>query len=170
MHTNWHTPAALQGVNASSFITHSHTDDSMCTFSFLSNTHLAWKHPQSWQTEVIFNIILKFQVSVTQNPGLYQSYDHCYFPYMLMIWKKTEQAAFSSVLHYRDVSYMHTSASTPKPLDTVYHTAIRFITAHGFMTHHCQLYQNAGWTSLALRRGQHCLLFIYEAFLHKLPV
>ena len=65
---------------------------------------------------------------------------------------------------------MHASPSTLKPLDTVYHAAIRFITGDGFMTHHCQLYQNAGWTSLALRREQHCLLFIYKALLHKLPV
>lgn len=44
-----------------------------------------------------------------------------------------------------------------KPLDTVEHSAIRFITGDGFMTHHCQLYQDVSWTSLTLRRDQHCL-------------
>ena len=33
------------------------------------------------------------------------------------------------------------------------------------MNHHCQLYQNIGWTSLTLRREQHCLLFIYSVLL-----
>lgn len=50
-----------------------------------------------------------------------------------------------------------------KPLDTVEHSAIRFITGDGFMTHHCQLYQDVSWTSLTLRR-------VYGALFDKLPV
>ncbi len=79
-------------------------------------------------------------------------------------------ATFLSVLDYGDIIYMHASPSVLKPLDTIYHSAIRFITGDGFMTHHCHLYQNVGWTSLALRREQHCILFIYKALLKKLPL
>ena len=65
---------------------------------------------------------------------------------------------------------MYASPSVLKPLDIIYHSAIRFITGDGFMTHHCHLYQNVGWTSLALRREQHCILFIYKTLLKKLPL
>ena len=83
--------------------------------------------------------------------------------------KQIVLATFLPVLDYGDVIYMHASPST-KPLDTVYHSAIRFVTGDGFMIHHCQLYQNVGWTSSTLRREQHCLLFIYRALLNQLPV
>ena len=55
-------------------------------------------------------------------------------------------------------------------LDAVYHSALRFISGDGFSTHHCLIYQNDGWTFLALRREQHCILFIYKALLKKMPV
>lgn len=71
--------------------------------------------------------------------------------------KQLVLATFLSVLDYGDIIYMPASPSILKPLN-------------GFMTHHCQLYQNVGWTSLALRREQHCILFIYKALLKKLPL
>ena len=40
-----------------------------------------------------------------------------------------------------DVLKMHASSSTLKPLDAVYHSAVRFITSNGFLTHRCVLYK-----------------------------
>ena len=76
-------------------------------------------------------------------------------------------ATFLSVLDYGDIISLHASPSVVKPLDTIYHSAIRFITGDGFMTRHCHLYQNVGWTFLSLRREQHYILFIYKAQLKK---
>ena len=64
---------------------------------------------------------------------------------------------------------MHSAPSSLKPLDAVYHSALRFITGDGFLTHHCRLYEKVGWPSLAIRREQHCTIFIYKALLKKLP-
>lgn len=75
------------------------------------------------------------------------------------------QATFMSVLDYGDIIYMHASTATLKPLDAIYHCAIRFITGDNYKTHHCILYQHVGWTSLAVRLEKHALLFIYKALL-----
>lgn len=55
-----------------------------------------------------------------------------------------------------DIVYMHTATSTIKPHNTVYHSALGFITGCRVMTcqHHCM--KTLGWTSLTLRREQHC--------------
>lgn len=74
-----------------------------------------------------------------------------------------------SRIDYGDVIYMHSASSSLKLLDTVYHAALRFITGHGVRTHHCSLYLKVGWSLLAMRRKQHCCLFIYKALLGKLP-
>lgn len=42
--------------------------------------------------------------------------------------KQIVQATFMSVLDYGDIIYMHASANTLKPLDAIYHCALRFIT------------------------------------------
>ena len=65
---------------------------------------------------------------------------------------------------------MHASRSTLKPLDAVYHSALRFITGDSYLTHHCELYEKVGWPSLEIRREQHCMLFIYKALCGKLPL
>lgn len=83
--------------------------------------------------------------------------------------KQIVQATFMSVLDYGDIIYMHASANTLKPLDAIYHCALRFITGDSYKTHHCILYQHVGWASLSVRREQHALLFIYKALLLKLP-
>lgn len=64
---------------------------------------------------------------------------------------------------------MHAPASVLKPLDAVYHSAIRFITGDRFSTHHCILYQKVNWLPLKSRREMHFALFVYKALLHKLP-
>lgn len=74
-----------------------------------------------------------------------------------------------SVLDYGHIIYMHASANTLKPLDAIYHCALRFIMGDSYKTHHCILYQPVGWASLSVRREQHALLFIYKALLLKLP-
>lgn len=60
-----------------------------------------------------------------------------------------------SVLDYGDIIYMHTAASTLKPLDAVFYCTLGFIKR---------------WVGpLYVRREQHSLLFIYKALLEKLP-
>ena len=81
--------------------------------------------------------------------------------------KEIVQSIFLSVLDYGNT--MHASAATLKSLDSVYHSALRLINGDSFRTHHCILYQKAGWQSLAVRREKHCILFIYKALLGKLP-
>ena len=84
--------------------------------------------------------------------------------------KTIVQSVILSVLDYGDLIYMHASRSTLKPLDAVYHSALRFITGDSYLTHHCTLYENVGWPSLVDRREQHCFLFIYKALCGKLPL
>ena len=79
------------------------------------------------------------------------------------------EATFLSVLDYGDVVYRHAAASTLKPLDSVYHSALRFITGANFNTHHCALYDLVGWSSLTERRNYHWYLFIYKALIGKQP-
>ena len=79
------------------------------------------------------------------------------------------QSTFISVLDYGDIIYMHAGDLVLKQLDTIYHSALRFITGDKFRTHHCTLYQSVGWSSLSDRRVQHQLLYIYKAILQKLP-
>lgn len=55
---------------------------------------------------------------------------------------------------------MHAASATIKPQDRLHHSAVSFNTGGGVMTRHHQLYENIGWTSLTLRREQHCFLFI----------
>ena len=80
------------------------------------------------------------------------------------------QSLILPVFDYGDIVYMHASSTVLKSLDTVYHSALRFITGDRFLTHHCVLYGRVGWPSLAARREEHCLLFIYKALIGKLPL
>jgi hypothetical protein len=54
-------------------------------------------------------------------------------------------------------------------LDTVYHSAIRFVTKAPYITHHCDLYALVGWPLLHTRRQTHWLQVIYKALLGKAP-
>ena len=83
--------------------------------------------------------------------------------------KRVVEAVFLSVLDYGDVVYRHAAASTLKPLDSVYHSAIRFITGDSYDTHHCILYDRVGWSSLAERRKLHWHLFLYKAIIGDCP-
>ena len=74
-----------------------------------------------------------------------------------------------SALDYGDIIYRNASATTLKTLDSVYHSALRFITGDSYSTHHCILYNKVGWPSLATRRDQHWFLFIYKALIGSLP-
>ena len=74
------------------------------------------------------------------------------------------------VFDYGDILYMHASQSILKSLDVVYHSVLRFIIGCDFQTHHCDLYRAVGWTSLATRREEHCLIFIFKALSGKLPL
>ena len=83
--------------------------------------------------------------------------------------KKVVEAVFMSVLDYGDVIYRNASITTLLPLDTVYHSALRFITGESYSTHHCTLYDRVGWSSLSERRTKHWHQFIFKAIDGKLP-
>ena len=79
--------------------------------------------------------------------------------------KRLIEALFLSALDYGDIIYRNASATTLKTLDSVYHSALRFITGDTYNTHHCILYNKVGWPSLAIRRDQHWFLFVYKAII-----
>ncbi|CAB1349445.1 unnamed protein product, partial [Coregonus sp. 'balchen'] len=68
----------------------------------------------------------------------------------LEVYKVVPQASIlgATIVYNGDIIYMHTAASTLKPIDAVFHCALRFITDDNFRTHHCVLYQKVGWASL----------------------
>lgn len=74
-----------------------------------------------------------------------------------------------NVLDYGDVVYRNASASTLAPLNSVYHSALRFITGDSYSTHHCILYEKVGWAPLTVRRDRHWFIFIYRALIGKMP-
>ena len=83
--------------------------------------------------------------------------------------KRLIEALFLSALDYGDIIYRNASNTTLKALDSVYHSALRFITGDSYMTHHCILYNKVGWPSLATRRDQHWFIFVYKAIIGSSP-
>lgn len=83
--------------------------------------------------------------------------------------KQIVQSTFLPVLHYGDIIYWNAAATTLKPLDAVYHSALHFITGDSFNTHHYILCQKVGWSSLKSRRSLHYSIFVYKALLYTLP-
>ena len=76
---------------------------------------------------------------------------------------------FLSVLDYGDTIYRSAAPSLLKRLDTVYHSALRWITGDCYGTHHCSLYENSGLSSLTERRDKHYFLFLFKAVSGLLP-
>ena len=76
---------------------------------------------------------------------------------------------FLSALDYGDIIYRNASNTALKTLDSIYHSALRFITGDSYMTHHCILYNKVGWPSLATRRDQHWFIFVYKALIGSSP-
>ncbi len=56
-----------------------------------------------------------------------------------------------------------------EPLDSVYHSALGFITGEPYDTHHCILYDKGGWSFLAQSRDKHLYLFIYKSLIGHPP-
>lgn len=54
-------------------------------------------------------------------------------------------------------------------LDSLYHSALRFITSLGYSIHHCDLYRLAILTSLSSRRLKHWYIIVYKVILGKTP-
>ena len=81
----------------------------------------------------------------------------------------TLKTTFLSVLDYGDIIYKIAAPSALKPLDAVYHSALRWVTGDSYGTHHCTLYVNAGLPSLSERRELHWHLYIFKAITGKLP-
>lgn len=71
------------------------------------------------------------------------------------------EAFISSLSNCDAVIYMHSPASTFKPLDAVYHCVLRFITGDGFRTHCYSLYEKVGWHLLAVRRIDPAASYLY---------
>ncbi len=82
--------------------------------------------------------------------------------------KRTEGATLLFVLDYAAVIYRHAASSALKPLDSVYHSALRFITGASCNTYRCLLHDMTCWPSLEMRWNAHWLLFIFKALLGKL--
>ncbi len=74
-----------------------------------------------------------------------------------------------SALDYGDVLYMNASSQSLHALDAVYHGALRFITNLKALTHHCLLYEHAGWFSLSVRGLKHWRILVYKAIFGLLP-
>uniref|UniRef100_A0A3B3BNA3 Reverse transcriptase domain-containing protein n=1 Tax=Oryzias melastigma TaxID=30732 RepID=A0A3B3BNA3_ORYME len=74
-------------------------------------------------------------------------------------------ATFLPLIDYGDVLYMNASSACLQPLNTVYHCALRFVTGCSRLTHHCELYARAEWTSLSMRRYTHWITLVYKTLL-----
>ena len=85
------------------------------------------------------------------------------------VHKRLVSATFLSVLDYGDLVYMYAPAQCLCKIDSLYHTALRFITNCRTQTHHCELYSRVGWLSLSTRRLRNWHTFIYKAMLGLLP-
>ncbi len=71
-------------------------------------------------------------------------------------------AIFLPLLDYGDLLYMNVPGGHYlKQLDSVFHSALRFITGCNYQTHHCTLYEKAALPSLHTRRSLNC--FIYKS-------
>ena len=71
--------------------------------------------------------------------------------FSLISRKRIVESLILSVLDYGDIIYRHAAITTLKPLDSIYHSALRFITGDRYDTHHCVLYEKVGWSSLSDR-------------------
>ncbi len=87
----------------------------------------------------------------------------------LKVRKELVAATFLSVVDYGDILYMHATKSVLRSLDSVYHSALRFVINAEYSTHHCSLYSLSGWPPLSIRRQHHWLIFIYKAVIGLLP-
>lgn len=79
------------------------------------------------------------------------------------------ESTFLPILDYGDVFYRNTTKALLKSVDSVYHSALRFITNSKYHTHHCALYEMVGWPSLHIRRHKHWLILVYKALVGQLP-
>ena len=90
-----------------------------------------------------------------------------YFP--ISCRKEIIEATFLSVMDYGDTIYRSAASSLLKRLDTVYHSALRWITGDPYGTHRCVLYEGSGLPSLTERRDKHWYLFLFKAISGMLP-
>lgn len=87
----------------------------------------------------------------------------------LICRERIVETTFISILDYEDVIYRRTAASTLRPLDSVYHSSLRFIIGNSCNTPHCILYDKVCWSSLTERCNNHWCLYIHKALVGKLP-
>lgn len=82
----------------------------------------------------------------------------CRFQVFLLLIRPLFNLPFC--LHLIMVIVLYASPSTLKPLDSVYYSALSFITGDKFFTHRCILYEKVAGYSLADRMELHYTLFI----------
>ena len=58
--------------------------------------------------------------------------------------KKIVEAMLLTTLDYGNMIYRNASATTLKSLDSVYHSALKFITGDPYNIHYCVLYEKVG--------------------------
>jgi hypothetical protein len=80
--------------------------------------------------------------------------------------KQIIQSTFIPVIEYGEIICMNAAATVLKPLDTVCHSALCFITSDRFGKHHCNLYQSVTLPSNEV--SMHCSLFAYKVLLHNI--
>ena len=76
---------------------------------------------------------------------------------------------FLPLLDYGDLLYMNAPNEYLRKLDTVYHSALRFVTGCGNRVHHCTLYATAGCPSLSIRRHLRWLTLVFKALIGLVP-
>ena len=73
------------------------------------------------------------------------------------------------ILDYGDFIYRIATKTVLSKLDTIYHSAIRFVTGAPYLTHRCDLYSLIQWPSLHIRRQIHWFSYIYKSIIGKTP-
>lgn len=75
--------------------------------------------------------------------------------------RKTIEATFLTFVDHEDVVYQHATACALKPLDSIYHFALRCI-GDNDSTHFCILYYKVSWPTLFQRSQKHWYLFLFK--------
>lgn len=89
--------------------------------------------------------------------------------FSLQVRKHLVLTTFLPLLDYGDLLFMNAPEQYLRKLDTVYHSALRFLTGCGNRVHHCTLYATANCPSLSVRRLSRWLTFVYKSLIGLVP-
>ena len=88
--------------------------------------------------------------------------------FSLQVRRHLIMITFLPLLDY-DLLYMHAPDQYLTKLDTVYNSALRFVTRCGNQVHRCTLYATANCPSLATRRSSRWLSLLHKAMIGLVP-